>query len=158
MPRRLGEKLRFLRTERQISQVEVAQLIGLASSSYVSYLESGRNVPSLELLIGLASYYSVSLDFLLRDDVSVEQSTSQYQPIDATSWPGNFAAKLTAYRNATGLTQSALATRLTPTTQAFISMLESGRKVPSVELTIRIADVFGVRVDALFLPQDSSLF
>lgn len=157
MPRRLAEKLRFLRTQHQLSQVEVAQSLGLASSSHLSYLEAGHKAPSLGLLVLIANYYCVKIDYLLRDEQPVEQSPGQYQPIDAASWPQNFAAKLTAYRNAAGLTQSALATRLTPTTQAFISMLESGRKVPSVELTIRIADVFGVQVDALFLPQDSSL-
>ena len=152
MPRRLAEKLRFLRIQRQLSQVEVAQSLGLASSSHLSYLEAGHKAPSLGLLVLLANYYRVKVDYLLRDDLPVEPPMPQHTSIDAEQWPQHLAAQVAAHRRAAAWTQSSLAVQLLPLTQAFISQLEAARKAPSVEIALRIAEVFCVPVDELLFP------
>lgn len=77
MPRLLGEKLRYLRMQRQMTQVELAQQLGLARQGYVSNLEAGRKAPSLDLVIQIADLFGVTTDYLLRDTAAVEVSDGQ---------------------------------------------------------------------------------
>ena len=60
----MGEKLRSLRTEKKLTQKQVADRIGLAISAVSSY-ESGSRYPSYEALIKLARIFHVSTDYLL---------------------------------------------------------------------------------------------
>ncbi len=59
-----------------------------------------------------------------------------------------FGGKLGAFRRKRGLSQVELARRL-DVHQSMISYLEGGRKEPSVDLVIRIADLFVVSIDDL---------
>jgi transcriptional regulator with XRE-family HTH domain len=72
MPRLLGEKLRYLRTQRQMTQVDVAQRLGLARQAYISNLEAGRKMPSLDLVVQIADLFGVTADYLLRDSAPLE--------------------------------------------------------------------------------------
>lgn len=56
----LGEALRWLRTERGLTQEELADLVPL-DRAYVSHLESGHYSISFDVLIRLAKVYDVSL-------------------------------------------------------------------------------------------------
>ena len=60
----MGEKLRSLRTEKKLTQKQVADRIGLAISAVSSY-EAGSRYPSYEALIKLAGIFHVSTDYLL---------------------------------------------------------------------------------------------
>ena len=60
----MGDKLRSLRTEKKLTQKQVADRIGLAISAVSSY-ESGYRYPSYETLIKLARIFHVSTDYLL---------------------------------------------------------------------------------------------
>ena len=60
----MGEKLRSLRTEKKLTQKQVADRIGLTISAVSSY-ESGSRYPSYEALIKLAHIFHVSTDYLL---------------------------------------------------------------------------------------------
>lgn len=60
----MGEKLRVLRTEKKLTQKQVADRIGLAISAVSSY-ESGTRYPSYETLIKLSRIFHVSTDYLL---------------------------------------------------------------------------------------------
>lgn len=71
MPQLLGEKVRFLRAQRQITQVELAQRLGLARQGYISNIEAGRKVPSLDVLVQIADLFGVTTDYLLRDAIPV---------------------------------------------------------------------------------------
>ena len=59
----LPERLRLLRRERHIKQVEVAAAIGV-SRPYLSGLEKGHDAPGRETLMALAAFYDVSLEWL----------------------------------------------------------------------------------------------
>ncbi len=60
----MGEKLKALRLEKNLTQKQVADRIGLAISAVSSY-ESGMRYPSYEALIQLARIFHVSTDYLL---------------------------------------------------------------------------------------------
>lgn len=60
----MGEKLYSLRTEKKLTQKQLADRIGLAISAVSSY-ESGSRYPSFETLIKLARIFHVSTDYLL---------------------------------------------------------------------------------------------
>lgn len=58
------ERLVALRTERRLSQKEVAAVLGL-SPSVISQYEAGAAVPRLETIVKLAAFYRCSIDYLL---------------------------------------------------------------------------------------------
>lgn len=59
----LDERLRELRDEKELSQEEVALKLNVGRSTYASW-EIGRSEPSVCILILLADFYNVSLDYL----------------------------------------------------------------------------------------------
>ena len=63
------KRLRDLREDKDISQQEIAALLGVAQNTYSQYETNERNIP-VELLCRLADYYQTSVDYLLgRTDV-----------------------------------------------------------------------------------------
>lgn len=60
----MGEKLKSLRTDRNMTQKQIADRIGLAISAVSSY-ESGTRYPSYDVLLKLARIFHVSTDYLL---------------------------------------------------------------------------------------------
>ena len=60
----LGERLRLLRMEMRMRQVDIAELLGITQAHY-QRIEKGKiNIPTLTLCI-LADYFEVSTDYLL---------------------------------------------------------------------------------------------
>ena len=59
-----GERIRALRESLNFSQVKFAETFGIGQSSVVRY-EKGEASPTLELLVKIADYYDVSLDYIL---------------------------------------------------------------------------------------------
>ena len=60
----LNQQIRALRQVRGISQVELAQRLGVTKQS-VSNWENDNIQPSVEMLVKLAGVFSVSTDYLL---------------------------------------------------------------------------------------------
>lgn len=60
----MGNKLKNLRLDSNLTQKQVAERIGLAISAVSSY-ESGARYPSYEVLLKLAKMFHVSTDYLL---------------------------------------------------------------------------------------------
>lgn len=150
MPRLLGAKLRHLRQQRQQTQVELAQQIGLASHAHLNNLEASRRAASLDLIVRAADVLSTTTDYLLRDTLPVEDApTTTHIPQQGELWPEQFRKTLVQLRQRAGLNQTDLARALGLASQAYISNLEAGRKQPSPELVVQIADMFGVTTDEL---------
>ena len=60
----LGERLRLLRKEKRMRQVDIAELLGITQAHY-QRIEKGKiNIPTLTLCT-LADYFEVSTDYLL---------------------------------------------------------------------------------------------
>lgn len=60
----LGTKLKSLRLDSHLTQLQVAQRIGVSKTMISSY-ELSTRYPSYEILIKLASLFRVSTDYLL---------------------------------------------------------------------------------------------
>ena len=57
-------RLKELRTEKGMTQNEVAKVIGYSSLSYARY-EKGEREPDINTLCKLADYFEVSVDYLI---------------------------------------------------------------------------------------------
>ena len=64
MENKFCERLRDLRLEKGIGQVELAVSLGV-SKGIISLWENGLREPKLSNLIVLAKYFSVSIDYLV---------------------------------------------------------------------------------------------
>ena len=60
----IGERLRDLCDEHELTQVKVAKLLGVSQAAYQRYESGDRAVPD-EVKIFLAQYYNVTIDYLL---------------------------------------------------------------------------------------------
>ena len=60
----LGPRIKEWRQDRNLSQQQLAEKIGVKSNS-VSRYESGVARPSIDVLIALADFFGVSTDYLL---------------------------------------------------------------------------------------------
>lgn len=61
-----GERLRRLRKERDITQGQLAEVIGVVPSAVGKYERIPQSYPSVEALMKIADYFDVSVDYLLR--------------------------------------------------------------------------------------------
>jgi predicted transcriptional regulator/transcriptional regulator with XRE-family HTH domain len=77
---RVGGKLRKLRQERRLSQVQMAELIGI-SPSYLNLLESNQRPVTARILIQFAKQFQVDLSHLAAD--STEQITTELMELFA---------------------------------------------------------------------------
>ena len=57
-------RIKYLREDADLSQQEIASKIGITQRKY-SYIETGTQQLTDEILIKLADYYGVSIDFIL---------------------------------------------------------------------------------------------
>lgn len=60
----LSTRLRSLRTQRGLSQADLASFLHISRMTYTQY-ESGHREPGLQTLIDLADFYQISTDYLL---------------------------------------------------------------------------------------------
>lgn len=70
-------RLKSLREENNLSQQAVANILNVSQRTY-SYYENGRTIPP-RLLITLAKYYNVSMDYML--GISNEKDKKIKEPI-----------------------------------------------------------------------------
>lgn len=69
-----GEKLRELRTQKNMSQKDIGNMVGKTQQA-VNFWENGESEPGIETLIKLAEYFGVTVDFLVgrSDDAVAEE-------------------------------------------------------------------------------------
>ena len=60
----MAERLRALRVEKNIGQNTLAERIGVSNAS-ISYWENAKQEPTAQALYKLASYFEVSVDYIL---------------------------------------------------------------------------------------------
>ena len=68
----IGERLRYLRKNRNLTQKRLAEELGLLQAAVANY-ESGNRKPTYEILIKIAQFFKVSTDFLLLGSVPITQ-------------------------------------------------------------------------------------
>ena len=79
----LGERLRILRESVKLSQVKMAELLGVKQSSINRY-EQGQSAPSLKTLVKYADYFDVSMDYLFARTDKPQGKLYEYRPKIAT--------------------------------------------------------------------------
>lgn len=57
-------RIRDLRNDKELSQAEFAKILGMSQTGYSKY-ETGENDIPTAILIKIAEYYNVSVDYLL---------------------------------------------------------------------------------------------
>jgi len=69
----IGERLKKLRQEKKIMQTALATVLGVENST-ISLYEKGEINPTIKILVAIADYFNISLDYLIgRIDVAVPQ-------------------------------------------------------------------------------------
>ena len=71
-------KLKYLRSLRGITQKEVSRAIGCSEVVYNRY-ENGEREPSIDMLVKLADFFDVTIDFLIGHDVEASELLSGYE-------------------------------------------------------------------------------
>lgn len=61
----LGNRLRDLREDHDLTQLQCAKLAYISKNSYIRY-ENGERIPPLDVIVTLARYYDVSVDYIAR--------------------------------------------------------------------------------------------
>lgn len=69
---RFGEKLHRLRSQRGLSLIELANLLGYRAHGYLSELETGKKLPTVEMVVSIAKLFDISTDQLLMDELELE--------------------------------------------------------------------------------------
>lgn len=59
-----AERLKELRTEKNLTQVELAKATNLSKSA-ISFWKSGERTPNINAIIVLAKFFEVSADYLI---------------------------------------------------------------------------------------------
>lgn len=123
-------KIKDLRKEHNITQTELANVLGISDRA-VGYYEAGEREPDYRTLSKIASYFNVSIDYLL-----------------GMSETRNIMTKLEYYRTTAGLSQLELAEKLGMSQQR-ISAYELGKRQPDLDTLKLFSDFFGITSDEL---------
>ncbi len=74
---RFGQKLRMLRCHRHLTLKELATSLGYASHGYVSELEAGKKIPTVEFTVNASRFFDVTIDQLLKDELDLPELPAQ---------------------------------------------------------------------------------
>nr|DAI26751.1 MAG TPA: Repressor protein CI [Caudoviricetes sp.] len=136
----LSHRLKELRLSRQLSQVAIAEKLGISNGLYNKYEKKGVN-PPYDTLQKLSKIYGVSIDYILGNDTVPNGSEASPTQI-------GFSRNLKELRKQKGVTQQQLADILC-VDKTSISKWENGSNYPNQNIQVMIADYFGVSVDYL---------
>jgi transcriptional regulator with XRE-family HTH domain len=76
----LGQKLKEIRKDKNISQDELAEKIGI-DGRQISRYENDKMSPSIEVLIKIADTFNISVDYLLFDNIPRKPLRQNYYSI-----------------------------------------------------------------------------
>ena len=66
---KIAKNIRVLRDLKKLSQEQLAEELSINRSRLGAY-EEGRNEPPIDLIISIASFFQISIDALIRGDLS----------------------------------------------------------------------------------------
>ena len=67
------QRIQDLRTDADMSQKQLSEILHISQRSYSHYETGSRNIP-VEMLIRLANYYDISVDYLVGRTVKKEMN------------------------------------------------------------------------------------
>ena len=128
------EKIKFIREELELTQVELAEMLGCTRSAY-SLWEINKNTIPLVYLNKLSNILNVNIDYLvdLSNEKVIKFKKSVIDRVDLGS-------KIKLARKSINYTQEKLASKLN-TTHSVISAYESGKTAVPTLFLIEIAKI-----------------
>ena len=139
------EKLKVLRKKKGLTQQEVAELVHVERGVYTNW-ELGNRNPNYENLSMLACIFDVSIDFLLSEYLEI--SKEAYLKLKEEK-KNLFSVRLKELRLKKGLTQTELGEKVGVKQSTFTNW-ENGKREPSFENLVKLADLLEVSLDSLF--------
>ena len=82
-------RLKELRKRDRITQIQLAEAVGVERSSIGKYEGNQNVVPSIDVLQSIADYFNVTTDYLLGRDIQYKQSPSLESEVSENT--GNYA-------------------------------------------------------------------
>lgn len=101
----IADKIKALRKEKRLTQVQLAEAINVERSSVAKY-ESGVT-PSMDVLVRIADFFNVTTDYLLgntdikKENSPTEMSAEEQEIIEL--WKGLSTEKREAFKSLLGL-------------------------------------------------------
>lgn len=92
-PRTLGQKLRELRENKDMSQGEIAKMIGILTESYGKWERDTIRKIDTERLQKLADFYGVTLDYFLKSEYNLDHLSDELQEFIYNPESKNYIAK-----------------------------------------------------------------
>ena len=75
---KIGQRLRQLRTNRQLTQAQLAEIVGVSNRS-ISRWENGSSLPDLSILLWLSEFYEVEISSIIKRHEQEEIPMDQQQ-------------------------------------------------------------------------------
>ena len=134
----MKNRLRGLRKGKDLNQAQIAAVLRISQRGYSKY-ETGENDIPTQVLLRLADFYGVSVDYLLGRD-----ETPAAQPPRG----GSGRLQLAALRREHGMTQAQAAAMLGCSASLY-ARYERGERPLPLPLAVKLADLYGVTLDRL---------
>lgn len=93
----LGEKLCYLRKKKGISQEMLALQISVSRQA-ISKWELGEATPDTENILRLSELFGVSIDYLLKDEITEEYPAAPHEPAPLSKPARKLARRQIAFR------------------------------------------------------------
>jgi transcriptional regulator with XRE-family HTH domain len=160
-----GARLKKLRIEHDLQSGEIAKILRIAKSTYSGY-ENDKSKPDYKTLIELASYYSVSVDYLLGNSgkqhpyapgSTTAEEVDQVITIEKFDEKNILGKRLKVLRKERRMTQDELGAAIKKT-KFNISNYERGNRQPNIYTLRLIAEYFQVSSDYLIGISDLRVF
>lgn len=136
------EHLKEIRNYEGLTQKEVANILGVARSTYAGW-ESGKDIIPFPKLIIFANYFKVSLDYLVGNTLDIEYVNSTGE-IDLKTVANN----LKQFRDDFNITQTKLAKTL-KCSQPSIVKYESGKHLITTTYALEFSKQYNYSLDKL---------
>lgn len=140
----IGEKIKRMRTEKKMTQKQLADRMGVTSSHVWQYENDLINKPSSKQIKKFADALDISVNELLSDE--------EGNKIKSTSGTMTVGERIREIRQQAGLTQSELANRM-GVTPSHIGQYERGLRKPSNEKIKKFADALNIPFEILIADQ-----
>ena len=76
IPQWFGQKLHALRLHHNLTLKTLASALGYTAHGYISEIEAGKKIPTVEFVLSVSRLFNVTTDQLLKDELELELENS----------------------------------------------------------------------------------